>query len=68
LSRDRDPAVRVGAARVILEVMAERKQGCPAWLSRITDADPDPTVRRVASYFRRELTLTGGMVRPAGAP
>ena len=67
LSRDRDPAVRVGAARVVLEVMAERKQRCPAWLSRITDADPDPTVRRVASFFRRELAHTGE-VRPARAP
>jgi HEAT repeat protein len=69
LSRDRDPAVRVGAARVILEVTADRKQTCPGWVLRVTDADPDPTVRRVASFFRREMLSRSGIeVKQASYP
>ncbi len=54
LSRDPEPAVRAGAARVAIEVFVERQLSCPVWVARITDADPDPTVRRVASFFRRQ--------------
>lgn len=68
LSRDQEPAVRAGAARVVLEVSAERKQSCPRWLSRVVDGDPDPTVRRVGMYFRKEWQQTGGEVRTAGGP
>lgn len=52
LGRDAEPAVRAGAARVAAEVTAERRSICPGWVARVADADPDPTVRRVARYFR----------------
>jgi HEAT repeat protein len=68
LSRDREPALRAGATRVILEVMAERKLSCPAWVARVTDGDPDPTVRRIAAYFRKVLLHSPGEVRPASGP
>jgi HEAT repeat protein len=68
LSRDQEPAIRAGATRVVLEVMADRKQNCPGWVARVTDADPDPTVRRVAGYFRRELVHSTNDLRPASAP
>lgn len=65
LSRDAEPAVRAGAARVAVEVAADRKLVAPVWVGRLADADPDPTVRRVAAYFR---TLPTVGVRPAGGP
>jgi HEAT repeat protein len=68
LSRDQEPAIRAGSARVVLEVMADRKQGCPGWVSRLTDTDPDPTVRRVAGFFRREMSSSVMEVRPVSAP
>ncbi len=68
LSRDQEPALRAGAARVFLEVMAERKLSCPPWVARVSEIDPDPTVRRVASYFRRIAMQSNREVRPAGAP
>jgi hypothetical protein len=68
LSRDRDPALRAGAARVILEVMAERKLSCPAWVGRISSGDPDPTVRRIATFFCKAFTKPPGEVRTVGAP
>jgi hypothetical protein len=54
LSRDIEPAVRAGAARVALEITGDRRLSSPSWVSRVADADPDPTVRRVARYFRGE--------------
>jgi hypothetical protein len=68
LSRDQEPAIRAGATRVVLEVMADRRQSCPGWVARVTDADPDPTVRRVAAYFRKELVHSANDVRSAGGP
>jgi len=69
LSRDVEPAVRVGAARVAIEVSVGRQLDCPGWIGRVTDVDPDPTVRRVASYFRRQVaSRVDPNVRPAGAP
>jgi HEAT repeat protein len=68
LSRDQDPAIRAGAARVILEVLKERKLNCPDWVGRVTDTDPDPTVRRIAAYYRKELTRSATEVRPASGP
>lgn len=65
LSRDAEPAVRAGAARVAVEVAADRRLAAPVWVGRLADADPDPTVRRVAAYFR---TLPTAGVRPAGGP
>jgi hypothetical protein len=68
LSRDRDPALRAGAARVILEVIAERKLSCPLWVARVSTSDPDPTVRRIATFFCKAFTKQPGEVRQAGAP
>jgi hypothetical protein len=68
LSRDANPAVRLGAARVVLEVMTERKQNCPVWLNRVIEGDPDPTVRRVALFFRKELMQPSAGVRPVSGP
>jgi len=69
LSRDIEPAVRAGAARVAAELTTSRRQSCPAWVTRVADADPDPTVRRVARYFRNvPLRAAAGELRPAGAP
>jgi HEAT repeat protein len=56
LSRDPEPAVRAGAARVAVEVTSERKLACPVWVHRVADADSDPTVRRVATFFRRQYS------------
>ena len=47
LSRDPDPAVRAGAARVAFE----SKLTFAAWLDRLTQ-DSDPTVRRIAEFHR----------------
>ncbi|MFM8271823.1 MAG: hypothetical protein ACKODX_05755 [Gemmata sp.] len=63
LSRDVEPAVRAGAARVMVEVATGRKQPCPAWVARVSDADAHPTVRFIAGYYRR-LPVAA----PAGGP
>jgi len=54
LSRDIEPAVRAGAARVAVELTADRRRSCPSWVERVADSDPDATVRRVARFFRSE--------------
>jgi HEAT repeat protein len=59
LSRDADPAVRAGAARVAVEVAAERRLSVPVWVGRLADADPDPTVRRIARQWRDRPTAGG---------
>ena len=51
LSRDVEPAVRAGAARVAMAVSGDRRLSSPSWVNRVAEADPDPTVRRVAHYF-----------------
>lgn len=48
LSRDPDPAVRLGAARVAFEC----RLLFAGWLDRLATQDPDPTVRRWSSYYR----------------
>jgi hypothetical protein len=48
LSRDADPAVRAGAVRVGFEA----RLGFAGWADRLAAADPDPTVRRLAGYYR----------------
>jgi hypothetical protein len=48
LSRDPDPAVRLGAARVGFE----SRLVFAGWLDRLADQDPDPTVRKWAGYYR----------------
>jgi hypothetical protein len=49
LSRDSDPAVRLGVARVAFEVKLRTK----TWLTSLAGSDPDPTVRRWATYYQR---------------
>jgi hypothetical protein len=69
LSRDIEPAVRAGAARVAVEIRGDQRLSSPAWVDRVADTDPDPTVRRVAAYFRGLSHLVGiGTIRPAGGP
>ncbi len=69
LSHDPEPAIRVGAARVIIEVARTRNITLPQWTARMVASDEDPTVRRVANYY---LGLRGennpGNVRPVSAP
>ena len=48
LSRDADPAVRAGAARVACEC----KLAFAGWLDRLARDDPDGTVRRIARFHR----------------
>ncbi len=48
LSRDPDPAVRAGAARVACEC----KLSFAGWLDRLAKDDPDGTVRRIAAFHR----------------
>jgi hypothetical protein len=68
LGRDREPSIRAGAARVILEMAAERKQKWPAWVSRMMVADPDATVRRIAMSFRQESNPIDGETRTISGP
>ncbi|MCS6866288.1 MAG: hypothetical protein RMJ56_10720 [Gemmataceae bacterium] len=68
LSRDGEPAVRAGAARVAVELSLHRFQPCPSWVSRIAEADPHPTVRGVAAFYRSQQTAARGPVRPASSP
>lgn len=65
LSRDPEPAVRAGAARVAVEMAAARGQSSPGWVGRIADADAHPTVRFVAAHFRSRVAPP---VRPVGGP
>ena len=48
LSRDADPAVRAGAARVACEC----KLAFAGWLDRLAKDDPDDTVRQIAQFHR----------------
>jgi HEAT repeat protein len=68
LGRDPDPAVRAGAARVAVEVAAERQLPAPVWVGRLADADPYVTVRRVAGFYRAQPTTrsASGPVQQTG--
>lgn len=68
LSRDPEPAVRAGAARVAVEVAAARNQSSPVWVGRIADADQHPTVRFVAGYYRTRPAPPREPLRPVGGP
>ena len=69
LSRDIEPAVRAGAARAAVELTSQRRLGCPQWVSRVAEADPDPTVRLIARYFQSvPLRAATGELRPIGGP
>jgi hypothetical protein len=59
LSKDTDPAVRLGAARVAAETRVNLRFA--KWLHALADADPDPTVRKWAGYYRAQAD-----VQPAG--
>jgi len=58
LSHDADAGVRAGAARVMMEIAAERKLPAPAWVDRLAETDPEPMVRRVAKYYRMQPART----------
>ncbi len=58
LSRDADPAVRLGTARVAFEMRLQ----FTGWLDRLCRTDPDATVRRWATYYQQQAAL----VRQAG--
>ncbi len=68
LSRDPEPAVRAGAARVAVEVAAARRLPVPVWVARVADADPHPTVRFVAAFYRTQSPPRPEPVRPASGP
>lgn len=67
LSRDPEPAVRAGAARVAVELADARQVPRPAWVARVADADAHPTVRFVAAHYRAR-PITAPPVRPVGGP
>ncbi len=50
LSRDTDPAVRAGAARVAYEC----KLSFASWLDRLAKDDPDGTVRQIVQFHRNQ--------------
>ncbi|WP_439624799.1 hypothetical protein [Gemmata sp.] len=69
LSRDPEPAVRAGAARVAIEVATERQLLVPVWIARVSDTDSDGTVRRVAKFFRKQAAArTDQQIKQVGAP
>jgi hypothetical protein len=68
LSRDPEPAIRAGAARVAVELAALNQLPCPAWVGRVADADQHPTVRFIAAHYRAQPIPTRGPVRPISAP
>jgi hypothetical protein len=68
LSRDPEPAVRAGAARVAVEVSTGRNHSPPVWVGRLADADQHPTVRFVVRYYRGQPVPARDSVRPAAAP
>lgn len=59
LARDVEPSVRVAAARVA----AERSLPEAVWRTRLAETDPDPTVRKLAGYYRG---LSATPIRPVG--
>ena len=69
LSQDADPGVRAGAARVIMELNGEKKLPAPGWVLRLAESDPDPTVRRIAKYYRSQpSTAADEGIRLIGGP
>lgn len=69
LSRDVDPGVRAGAARVMMELAAARHWPVPSWVAKLHETDPNATVRRIAGYYRSAYqSKSEGAVRPAGGP
>lgn len=68
LSRDPDPGVRAGAGRVAVELAREREVPLAPWVARLAEADPSPTVRRVAGFYRSQSAARpdDGVVPAAG--
>ncbi len=52
LSRDTEPGVRAGAARVAVEIATVRRLNMPVWVGRLAESDPDPTVRRIVRLHK----------------
>jgi HEAT repeat protein len=68
LGRDPEPAVRAGAARVAVELAGARALTVPAWVARVANADPHPTVRFVAAFYCNQPDARGQPIRPVGGP
>ena len=68
LSHDVDPGVRAGAARSIVELNAEKKLPVPGWVAQLAEADPDPTVRRIALFYRSEPRAVDAGLRLINGP
>jgi len=51
LSRDVDPAVRLGAARTASELNVKSA----AWMEQLAASDPDPLVRQWSAYYRNRI-------------
>lgn len=51
LSKDADPAVRAGAARVGFECRLSNI----GWMDEMAESDPDPLVRQIAHHYRKQL-------------
>jgi len=49
LSKDADPAVRAGAARVAFECRVSDI----GWMDELAERDPDPLVRQIAGHYRK---------------
>jgi hypothetical protein len=49
LSKDADPAVRAGAARVAFECRVSDI----GWMDELAERDPDPLVRQIAEHYRK---------------
>jgi hypothetical protein len=68
LSRDSEPAVRAGAARVAVEAAIIRRLTVPVWAKRVADTDQDPTVRKVAGFYGLQSARIREEVRPVQGP
>ena len=52
LSHDSEPGIRAGAARVAAEIASSRHLNITIWVNRLADADPEPSVRRIAQLYQ----------------
>ncbi|HEY3788902.1 MAG TPA: hypothetical protein VGL71_08610 [Urbifossiella sp.] len=69
LSHDADPGVRAGSVRVVVELATQRNLPMPVWVAKLAEADPDATVRRIASFYRLPPeTHPDAALRQVGAP
>ncbi len=69
LARDPEPAVRVGAVRVAMELSRDPQQSRPPWITPIATTDPDPTVRRITTFLQRNSgRAPASGIRTVGGP